>query len=38
MSLRIKEILEEVSLKIQEEQEWDINLYWEKIADKLSID
>lgn len=38
MSLRLKEILEEISLKIQEEQEWDIKLYWEKIADKLSTD
>jgi CheY-like chemotaxis protein len=38
MSLRVKEILEEISVKMQAEQVWDINSYWEKVADKLTID
>jgi len=37
MSLRLKEILDEISLKVQQDHEWQINVYWEKIADKLSI-
>lgn len=38
MSLRLKEILDEISLKIQQNQEWQITVYWEKITDILSIE
>lgn len=36
-SLKVREILKEISEKIKKNQHWDIKIYWEKILELLSI-
>jgi len=36
-SLKVREILKEISEKIKKNQHWDIKIYWEKVLELLSI-